>query len=57
MNKEQRKFKKVMKARKTRKRFVRRTKNKYGEKLPIALWPEHKSKKFNKNEPAPDTTS
>lgn len=49
MNKEyQVKFKKVIKARKRRKAFLKRIKDYHGAKLPIDSIPFKKSKKFKK---------
>lgn len=45
MNKEQKKFKKVMKERKRRKSYLRRIKDRFGTKLPILLQPFRKSRK------------
>ena len=46
MNKEQIKFKKVIKARKLRQKTRRSRMDKFGSKLPVSLWSYVKSKKF-----------
>ena len=48
MNKEQRKFKKVIKARKGKKSYLRRIKNSFGEILPFYFRTFRKSRKFKK---------